>query len=58
VGTIAAPYPQPTNLPWPTLVQTDSGWLMTTFNGRPRGGRLLGYGTHGDVVVLTGHDLG
>ncbi len=58
VATIAAPYPQPTNLPWPTLVRTDSGWLMTTFNGRPRGGRLLGYGTHGDVVVLTGHDLG
>lgn len=58
VGTVAAPYPQPTNLPWPTLVRTVSGWLMTTFNGRPRGGRLLGYGTHGDVVVLTGHDLG
>lgn len=58
VGTLAAPYPEPTNLPWPTLARTGSGWLMTTFNGRPRGGRLLGYGTHGDVVVMTGHDLG
>jgi hypothetical protein len=25
---------------------------MVTFNGRPVGGKLLGYGTHGDLVVM------
>ncbi|MEO5661996.1 MAG: hypothetical protein ABIR39_01820 [Nocardioides sp.] len=49
VGELAAAYP--TNLPWPTLVETDAGWLMITFNGRPATGPLVGYGTHGDVVV-------
>ncbi|MCY4728799.1 hypothetical protein NYO98_21155 [Nocardioides sp. STR2] len=49
-GTLDAPYP--TNLPWPTLAQVDDGWLMVTFNGRPEGGKLLGYGTHGDLVVM------
>ena len=49
VGELAAAYP--TNLPWPTLVETDRGWLMITFNGRPATGPLVGYGTHGDVVV-------
>ncbi len=49
VGELAAAYP--TNLPWPTLVETDAGWLMITFNGRPVTGPLVGYGTHGDVVV-------
>ncbi|MFN8193079.1 MAG: hypothetical protein U0R80_02220 [Nocardioidaceae bacterium] len=54
-GTLAAPYP--TNLPWPTLARSGDHWLMVTFDGRPRGGRLLGYGTHGDVVLLTGDDV-
>jgi hypothetical protein len=50
IGTLDAPYP--TNLPWPTLARLDEGWLMATFNGRPVGGKLLGYGTHGDLVVM------
>jgi hypothetical protein len=49
-GALDAPYP--TNLPWPTLAQVDGRWLMATFNGRPAGGELLGYGTHGDLVVM------
>ncbi|KRF34989.1 hypothetical protein [Nocardioides sp. Soil805] len=49
-GALDAPYP--TNLPWPTLAHVDGGWLMVAFNGAPAGGRLLGYGTHGDVVVM------
>jgi hypothetical protein len=49
VGELAAAYP--TNLPWPTLAHTDRGWLMITFNGRPATGPLVGYGTHGDLVV-------
>ncbi|WP_457189602.1 hypothetical protein [Nocardioides sp. P5_E3] len=49
-GTLDAPYP--TNLPWPTVAQVDGRWLMVTFNGRAAGGKLLGYGTHGDLVVM------
>ena len=49
-GALDAPYP--TNLPWPTLAQVDGRWLMVTFDGRARGGKLLGYGTHGDLVVM------
>lgn len=50
VGMLDAPYP--TNLPWPTLAQVDDGWLMATFDGRSAGGTLLGYGTHGDLVLM------
>ncbi|WP_107773617.1 hypothetical protein [Nocardioides sediminis] len=53
-GELDAPYP--TNLPWPTLARVDGRWLMVAFNGRPTGGRLLGYGTHGDVVVMAEAD--
>ena len=44
--------PYPTNLPWPSLAPLDEGWLMATFNGLQAGGKLLGYGTHGDLVVM------
>ncbi|MCD6641117.1 MAG: hypothetical protein LT071_14555 [Nocardioides sp.] len=50
-GVVDAPYP--TNIPWPTVARLDDGsWLMLTFNGRRSGGALLGYGTHGDLVVM------
>lgn len=49
-GRLTAPYP--TNIPWPTVVETDGGWLLIAFNGRPYGGRLTGYGTHGEVVIM------
>lgn len=48
-GTLDAPYP--TNLPWPTLVEHDGSWLMIGFNGARYGGPLVGYGSHGAVVV-------
>ena len=51
VGTLDAPYP--TNLPWPTIVETDGGWALVMFDGTRAGGDLVGYGTHGDVVVAT-----
>ncbi|QYJ02836.1 hypothetical protein KUV85_10870 [Nocardioides panacisoli] len=54
VGTLDAPYLS--NIGWPTLVPPGPGqpdWLMVTFDGTPAGGRLAGYGTHGDVVVLS-----
>lgn len=49
VGELTAAYP--TNLPWPTLAHTKQGWLLIGFNGVPATGPLVGYGTHGDVVV-------
>lgn len=49
-GALDAPYP--TNIPWPTLVPVGDSWLWITFNGRPYGGPLPGYGTHGDLVFL------
>lgn len=49
-GVLDAPYP--TNLPWPSLAHVDGTWLMATFDGRAAGGELLGYGTHGDLVVM------
>jgi len=50
VGALDAAYPS--NLPWPSLARDGDGWLMVTFDGTPAGGSVLGYGTHGDVVVL------
>jgi len=50
LGLLDAPYP--TNLPWPSLAYVDGTWLMATFNGRAVGEKLLGYGTHGDLVVM------
>lgn len=57
IGALEAPYP--TNIPWPTVVPPESdtssdGWRLVTFNGAPYGGRLAGYGTHGEVVVMRG----
>lgn len=40
-----------TNLPWPTLVHVGDQWLHVAFNGAAYGGSLLGYGTHGAVVI-------
>lgn len=54
VGAVDAPYP--TNIPWPTLVRAPGSeresWLLVGFNGRPYGGPLPGYGTHGEVVFM------
>ena len=49
-GAVAAPYL--TNIPWPTLVPEGDSWLLVAFDGTPYGGRICGYGTHGDVVFL------
>ncbi len=50
VGLVDAPYP--TNLPWPSLAHVDGAWLMASFNGRAVDEELLGYGTHGDLVMM------
>lgn len=48
-GSLRSAYPS--NLPWPTLVRLDDRWLHVAFDGTQTGGRLLGYGTHGNVVI-------
>lgn len=50
-GRLEAPYPS--NIPWPTLARVGDRWVMVTFNGSRRGGDLVGYGSHGDLVVMT-----
>ncbi|WP_418059833.1 hypothetical protein [Pimelobacter simplex] len=52
VGRIDAPYG--TNIPHPqAIVRADGTWLIITFDGTDRFAGTLGYGGHGDVVVLT-----
>jgi hypothetical protein len=49
VGALDAPYPS--NIPWPTLLEHDGRWLLICFDGVRYGGKLVGYGSHGDVVI-------
>lgn len=50
-GDLRAPYLS--NIPHPQLVPVeDGGWMMVSFDGTPYAQRVLGYGTHGDVVVM------
>jgi hypothetical protein len=51
VGRLDAPYP--TNIPHPQLVPDPAGgWWMVTFDGTQFAEDVMGYGGHGDVVVL------
>lgn len=54
IGVLDAPYPS--NIPWPTLLEHEGRWVLVCFNGTRYGGRLVGYGSHGDVVVLAESD--
>jgi hypothetical protein len=53
-GALAAPYG--TNIPHPLLVRAAADdrapWWLVTFDGTPFSDEVLGYGTHGDFVVL------
>jgi len=50
-GRLQAPYP--TNIPHPqTIPLPDGGRLLVTFDGTGYAEPLLGYGGHGDVLVL------
>ena len=43
----------PEQHPHPRLLRRDDGsWLMVTFDGTQRAERTMGYGGHGDVVVM------
>jgi len=47
VSALDAPYHS--NIPWPTVLEHEGGTVLIGFDGRPVGGRLVGYGSHGTV---------
>ena len=50
-GSLDAPYL--TNIPHPQLVPDPAGgWWMLTFDGTPYAKKVMGYGGHGDVVLM------
>ncbi len=56
-GTLDAPYL--TNIPHPQVVPLpDGSHLMVTFDGTPYGRPVLGYGSHGDLVILASRPPG
>ena len=54
VGRLDAPYP--TNIPHPQLLRRPAaqggGWLMVSFDGTQYAEPTMGYGGHGDVVIM------
>jgi len=51
VGRLDAPYP--TNIPHPQLLRLPDGdWLMISFDGTQYAEKTMGYGGHGDVVIM------
>ena len=54
LGRLDAPHP--TNIPWPMVFPVTkrgrTSWLLVTFNGTQYHEDVLGYGTHGDLVVM------
>jgi hypothetical protein len=51
VGRLDAPYP--TNIPHPQLLRLEDGrWLMISFDGTQYAESMMGYGGHGDVVIM------
>jgi hypothetical protein len=60
IGTLDAPHPS--NIPWPTVFPVPASrdrirWMMVTFDGTPYHRAELGYGTHGDLVVMEAKPL-
>ena len=54
LGRLDAPHP--TNIPWPMVFPVSSRgrttWLLVTFNGNQYYEPVLGYGTHGDTIIM------
>jgi hypothetical protein len=60
VGTLDAPHPS--NIPWPTVFPTAASrrrtrWMMVTFDGTAWYRDVLGYGSHGKVLVMQAKPL-
>jgi hypothetical protein len=55
VGRLDAPYE--TNIPHPQLLPLeDGGFLLVTFDGTQYAENLMGYGGHGDVLIMRSRD--
>ena len=55
VGRLDAPYE--TNIPHPQLLPLDDGgFLLVTFDGTQYAEDLMGYGGHGDVLIMRSRD--
>jgi hypothetical protein len=50
LGTLDAPYG--TNIPHPMLVRIGGRWWLTTFDGTQYAEDVLGYGGHGDFILM------
>jgi hypothetical protein len=50
-GTLNAPYG--TNIPHPMVVRVKDTWYLLTFDGTQYAEPVLGYGGHGDFIVMT-----
>jgi hypothetical protein len=50
-GTLNAPYG--TNIPHPMIVRARNTWWLLTFDGTQYAEPVLGYGGHGDFIVMT-----
>lgn len=50
-GTLDAPYG--TNIPHPMVVRARGVWYLLTFDGTQYAESVLGYGGHGDFIVMT-----
>jgi hypothetical protein len=50
-GTLNAPYG--TNIPHPMVVRAKNQWWLLTFDGTQYAEPVLGYGGHGDFIVMT-----
>lgn len=50
LGTLDAPYG--TNIPHPMVVPVRGGWWLLTFDGTQYAEPVLGYGGHGDFIVM------
>lgn len=51
LGTLNAPYG--TNIPHPMVVPIRNGWWLLTFDGTQYAEPVLGYGGHGDFIVMS-----
>ena len=50
LGTLDAPYG--TNIPHPMVVRSQGSWWLITFDGTQYAEPVLGYGGHGDLVIM------
>jgi hypothetical protein len=50
LGTLDAPYG--TNVPHPMIIPVEDGWWLLSFDGTQYAEPILGFGNHGDFIVM------